>query len=384
MHTFASLVLFPVKWFRVRGVTSAARSQRGSMAALAAVVVWCCLPALAGCGTDYYLQLLVGELASLANTIPVADALGDTDLTDDELAKLALTQQVRQFGIDRIGLYAGDAYTVFEANGSEPAAYVLSASAKESLTPYRWDFLVMGPMETKGFFDQGMAQREADCLAEADYDVYLARADGFSTLGFLPDPVRQSNLALDEIDLAELILHEMTHSTVFKSSDLDFSESLATFIGRAAAQEWFNQTFGDESTEAKAARVRFADKVVIDEFVNDLFAEVTRYYLDAATGGEQREVVIAGRQPVFDAGIARFSTIYQPRLQDPDRWTYVGELELDNALLLAAIRYQDSLSDYQAVLDKAGGSFPDALVVFRQAVESPDGREFLREWVWQP
>ncbi|MBN2563185.1 MAG: aminopeptidase [Phycisphaerae bacterium] len=337
-----------------------------------------------GCQVDYYVHLVLGELASLAATVPVADALDDPRLTEEEQSRLALTQEVRQFGIDRIGLFAGDAYTVFEMNGSEPAAYVLSASAKESLTSFRWDLLFVGLVATKGFFDQGMGEREADFLAAWDLDVYYTRADGFSTLGFLPDPVRQSNLRLDEIELATLILHEMTHSTVFKPSDMDFNESLATFVSRAAAQAWFDETFGADSEAAAAARVRFADKAVIDDYVNELFAVMTQYYEGAAARGESREEIIAGRQARFDAMADRFATEYEPRLQDPERWAFIADMEMDNARLLAAIRYQGSLADYQAVLDKVGGNFPDALAVFSRAAASPDSREYLRDWVLDP
>jgi predicted aminopeptidase len=337
-----------------------------------------------GCQVDYFGHLVAGELASLCRTVPVAEALEDPRLTEEERAKLALTQEARQFGIEQIGLFAGQAYTVFEMNGTEPAAYVISASAKDSLTPFLWDFPFIGLSGAKGFFDREMGQREADSLAAAGYDVLYSQADGFSTLGLLPDPVRQSNLLLDEIDLVELILHEMTHSTVYKPSDSNLSESLATFVGRAAAQDWFDLNSGIDSAEAEAARTRFADKVVIDEYVNAVFAEMTQYYEQAAAVGLSRDAIIAGRETRFEAAADRFETEFRPRLMDLERWQHVGEIELDNARLLAAIRYQGSLADYQAVLDRTAGNLREALAVFAQAAARPDSREFLRNWAAEP
>ena len=353
-----------------------------STSSISAFLVTCaCFLLPLGCQADYYAHLALGEFASLLSTISVADALDDPRLSKEEQARLALTQQVRQFGIERIDLFAGEAYTVFEVNGSEPAAYVLSASAMDSLTSYQWDFPFIGPSEAKGFFCQEMGQREADILTAQGYDVYYGQADGFSTLGLFPDPVRQSNLQMDDIDLAELILHEMTHSTVFKPSDMDFSESLATFVGRSAAQAWFDETYGSDSAQAAAARDRFADKVIIDEYVNGLFAQMTQYYEEAAARGESGETIVAGRQELFDAAAAGFAADYLPRLTDPERWRGVGGMELNNAKLLTAIRYQGTLSDYQAVLENVGGSFPDAIAVFSEAAARPDSREFLRNWV---
>ena len=131
--------------------------------------VSCCL--MPGCQIDYFAHLVVGELASLAGTVPVEAALDDPLLTEEEKAKLRLVRQVREFGIERVTLFAGEAYTVFEANGTEPAAYVLSASARDSLTPFRWDFPFVGLSEAKGFLDRDMGQREVDFLSALGFDV---------------------------------------------------------------------------------------------------------------------------------------------------------------------------------------------------------------------
>ncbi|MFH1419558.1 MAG: aminopeptidase [Planctomycetota bacterium] len=346
------------------------------------VVIIALLLLPAGCEGEYFLQLALGELASLGNTVPVSEAIEDPRLTDDERAELVLTQEVRQFGVDQIGLVAGDAYTLFEWNGTEPAGYALAASEKDSLTSYLWNLPFIGPTEVRFYFEEWMARQEANRLAGLDYDVFLGQADGFSTLGFFPDPVRQSNLAsMDEFDLAELILHEMTHSTVFKPTDANFNESLATYVGRAAALSWFEHKFGAGSDIAQAASDRFADKAVIDDFVNDLYARMTQYYADAAARGETREKIIAGREAEFDAARARYLTDFHPLLVDSERWAVIGEARFENATLLAGVRYQASLSDYEAVFDKLGGDFPAALAVFSEAAAQKDSRGYLRTWV---
>lgn len=337
-----------------------------------------------GCEIDYFGQLIGGELTLLCQTVPISDALADSRLTEEERAKLVLTQEVRQFGVDHLGLVAGNAFTSFVWDGDSPAAYIVAASAKDSLTPYEWWFPLIGSWEAKGYFDEAMARREAQRLAGLDLDVFLGKAEGFSTLGFLPDPVRQSNLQQsDSIDLAELILHELTHGTVIKPSDIDYSESLATFIGRRGAQAWFDEQFGSGSAEAQAARDRFADEAVMDDFVNDFVARMKQYYADAAAQGVPRDQIITDREVEFEAAKVRYESEYRPRLTDQARWGEIGEADFNNAVLLTAIRYQGSLSDYQAVLDKVGGSFPDAIEVYRQAAGSADSRQFLRDWVAQ-
>jgi|CXWL01.1.fsa_nt_gi predicted aminopeptidase len=333
-----------------------------------------------GCQVDYLAHLALGEINSLSHRVPLDQALLDQSLSADEREKLTLSTEIRAFAIDRIGLTPREAFTVFEANGQTPAAFVITACAKESFSPYLWDFPFIGHSRFKGFFDEAFARREADFLAWLGFDVYLARADGFSTLGAFPDAIRQSNLRMDQVDLAEFLLHEMTHATVFKPSDNDFNESMATFVGRRAAQDYFDDRFGDTSSEAVAARDRFADKSVIDEYVETLYSHMSAYYQSAADQALPRDSIIAGREIEFAALRAMFENDFQPRLNDPAHWQFILDSPLDNARILAGYAYQADLSDYARVLDQLGGVFSDALAVFAEAAKQADSRAFLRNW----
>ncbi len=351
---------------------------------LSLILPVCVLAASGACGLDYFGQLLWGGLNSISRTVPVAEALNDSRLSEEERAKLALTQVIRQFAIDRIGLTPGDAYTVFEFNGTDPAVYVLSASDKDSLTPFLWLYPFVGTVATRGYFDQAYGQREADDMAARGYDIFFGQAAGFSTLKILADPVRQSNLRMIEPELAEFLFHEMTHSTIFKVSDANFNESLATFVGRAAARTFFEETYGVDSPQAVDARELFADKLIIDEYVNLLYSRMNSYYSAAAARGESSEMIVAGREAEFAALHEQYLTVFEPRLIYPDRWAFNRTLVINNAIILAAITYQGSLSDYQAVFDKVGGSFSDALYVFNQAASQADSRGFLRQFAAGP
>ncbi len=343
---------------------------------LLVVLPVCC----AGCDIDYFSHLAIGQIAVIARTVPIDHAINDPSLTETERARLVLVKEVRRFGIDEIGLKESDAYTVFDPNGMASAAYVLTASAKDRFEPYSWTFPIVGTVQYKGFFDVERGRPEADHLRELGFDVFYGRADGFSTLGILPDPVRQSNLSLDEIELAELILHELTHNTIFKPSDTSFNEAMATFVGRAAAQVFFDRKFGPSSVESRSAAMRFEDKVVTDEFVSLLYEETNAFYVAAAERGDTRESIIMQRDEVFAALLERYGVEFEPRLHDPDRWRYLGSIPLDNAIILSGVRYQGGLEDFSAVFQRTGGDFRAALQVFSEAAQEADSRSYLRTW----
>ncbi|HWL93256.1 MAG TPA: aminopeptidase [Phycisphaerae bacterium] len=335
----------------------------------------------AACDVDYVSHLACGQLEVLARLRPLDEAINDPSLSEVERARLAVVRDVRRFGIESIGLKETDAYTHFDPNGSVPAAYVLTAAEKDRLVAYSWSFPFIGEVQYKGFFDRGRAEREAASLRDQGYDVLFGTADGFSTLGLFPDPVRQSNLSRDEIDLAELILHEMTHTTIYKPSDTDFNEAMATFVGRSAALRFFETTRGDDDDITLQAANRFEDAAVVDAFVVQLYDDAHAYYADSAAAGDDRATIIAGRQSVFDASLARYEAEFETRLHEPQRWASLKDLELDNAVVLAGVRYQAGLEDFAAVLDAAGGDFPAALQVYAEAAGQADSRTYLRDWV---
>jgi len=342
------------------------------------------LPLVAGCDADYYIQLAAGQLSSINRSMPIETAINDAtlDLTDRERSKLTLVVRARQFGIDRLGLTPGDAYTQFELDASNGViAFALAASDKTSLTPFQWYFPIFGLQPSRLYFDEALGQREADRLEDRDFDVFFGRVEGFSTLGVFADAIRRSNLRLDEIEIAELVLHEITHNTVISLSNVNFDESLATFVGRRGAQMWFDETFGPDSDEAMAARRRFADKAVIDAYVAELFTHMERYYMEAAARDLSRDEILTGREAEFADLLMRYQTEFRPQLAEPNRWVFNEEAELNNARILVGIRYQGTLDVYADVLDRVGGSFPDAIAVFNDAAATDAPRQFLEDWL---
>ena len=190
---------------------------------------------------------------------------------------------------DCIGLKVGRAYTYYQDNGTRPVAFAVSAACRDRLEPYKWSYPVIGVYEAKGFFDRARAERQAEQLRSKGYDAAVGNVSGFSTIGVLPDPIRASNLRGDDFDLASLVFHELTHNTIFKRGDTRFNESMATFVGRAAAARYFDRTFGEGSPEAAAAKRKWADLEVIDSYVSDLCERLESLYAEPIPcGGKSR------------------------------------------------------------------------------------------------
>lgn len=344
-------------------------------AALALAVI---LP-LAGCDPDtaYLASILQNTLTSYAQLRPIDDVLADGSVTPAQADKLRLVQKIRNYAAGRVGLAVGDAYSRFLDNGDEEIGYALLASHPDRFELYQFDVPLFGPADTKAFYDRAMADAEKDRLKAEGYDVFLAVVEGFSTLGMLSDPIRSSDLNRDEAALAEVIFHELLHKTVYKPNDSNFNESMATFIGRTAAEQFLIDEFGADSPIAIAGQNRFSDHVLVDAAMESLHQELEALYNQSI----DREAKLVARETVFAAARSHFNDVIKPQLHDPARFSRFEKLETNNAMVLASIRYQGGLDLFRQVYDTTGRDFPATIAVLKTAAEKSDSRGWIAQWL---
>jgi predicted aminopeptidase len=333
---------------------------------------------LPACGLDYYAQLVTGTLASFSRSRPISHMLEDPAVDEATKARLRLALEVRQFGIDAIGQNAGPAFLLFDDDSAVAdtgtLGFAVGAAAKDSLTPKTWIEPFVGEVEYRDFFNREDADRFRQQLDAEGYDTTIARISGLSTLGILPDPLRASQIALPDAALVEVILHELTHNTVFKTGDTSFNESLAQFVGRNAARRVYLERRGEQSPETDAALGFYSDEDLVDDFIAVLFDGMNEFYSQPIPS----EAKIAGRQQRFDELAVLFDTDFRPRLSNPERFGTAANLTLNNARILGASRYRGNLPIYQDVLNQHGGDFRAWWDVIRRAAREEDSFAFLQ------
>lgn len=197
----------------------------------------------------YGLRQGKGQLHIIWNARPVEEFLADPDFPDSLKAKLELIDEVRRFAIDSLGLKDTENYrTMYDQKGKE-VMWVVMAARPFKLEPYEWRFPVIGSVPYKGFFNEKLALDLKDELESEGWDVIIRNPGGWSTLGWFTDPILSKMLERGDGDLANLIIHEMSHATIFVKDSVDFNENLATFIGDRGAELFLISRYGRDSRE---------------------------------------------------------------------------------------------------------------------------------------
>jgi predicted aminopeptidase len=192
-----------------------------------------------------------GQFNIIWNARPVEEFLNDPSFPDSLKQKLILIGEVRKYAIDSLGLKDTENYkTLFDQKGEE-IMWVVMASEPFRLKAKEWKFPVVGSVPYKGFFDRARAIKLREELVTEGWDVSIRNPGGWSTLGWFTDPILSKMLERSEGDLANLIIHEMSHATIFVKDSIDFNENLSTFIGDRGAEKFLAHKYGVEAKEYK-------------------------------------------------------------------------------------------------------------------------------------
>lgn len=197
----------------------------------------------------YGLKMGQGQWRILTGTHSVEEVISDTTVADSIKNKLRLIQEIRAFAFDELGLKRNKNYTEFYDQKGQTLMYVVTACERFHLRPYQWHYSFLGEMPYKGFFDRAQAQAERQRLLKLGYDVHIGGAAGWSTLGWFSDPILSQMLNYNEGELAELIIHELFHGTLFIKDSVELNENLADFIGFKGAELFLTKRYGDHSTQ---------------------------------------------------------------------------------------------------------------------------------------
>lgn len=333
--------------------------------------------ALPACNPIYVARAGWAQARILASREPLTQVMTDPAVDPATRAKLRLVYDARLYAIERLGFQnAGDSYTSFAELPSDTLALVLTAAYRDRLEFRTWWFPITGRVPYRAYFSTSAGERARDEQERAGLDTYLRPTAAFSTLGWFADPLYSTLVRQNEVSLVETVLHELAHNHLYLGGQGPFNESYATFVGHAAAIEFFCGREGGGSDTVKCARARYlwADALDISDFIGALEGRVRELY---ARQGLTLEAILSEREALYREAQAEFTDEIQPRLRFAT-YGFLATEPLNNATLLSRSLYFHRLRDFDALWEGWEGEFSALMAWIRdEAPRRPDPFEIL-------
>ncbi len=314
----------------------------------------------------YLLRAAWEEALILGGRRSIAGMLADSTASAETRAKLRVVLGAREYAEQVLGLHARESFTTFTQLRRDTLVLVLSAARRDTLLAHTWWFPVVGRVPYKGFFDFGQARQAAADMREAGLATYLRPAAAFSTLGWFNDPLLSTTLRQDSLNLAQTVIHELVHNTLFVKGEVEFNESLASFVGARGAAAFFRAR-GQERA-ARRVEQEWADDKLLGTFwattarkIDSVFAIPGR---DSLTRVEESEKVYARMRRVLLEDLApQMPTVRAAALE---------RIQLDNASLLARQVYASDLWLFDEVHRRLGGTLRETIDRIEAAVRDAE------------
>jgi len=270
-------------------------------------------------------------LGYLGQAVPLEKLAEGEQVSEDDRLFVQRVVDIRRFAMEDLGLKASKNYTRYVELDRKYLAAVVSACAKDSFTRYEWWFPVVGRVPYKGFFNVEDARTERMKLDKKDFDVWIRGVDAFSTLGWFRDPLYSYMKKYSDYALADLIIHELFHATVFLKNHSQFNEELAEFVGSEGARLYMEKSgknadnSGSGKDEGDATRL---DTAAYLTFIRGLIAELDEVYKSTIS----REEKLKLKEEIIDRSKLSFEENYDDLFLTENYRGFI-RLQINNAYL---------------------------------------------------
>lgn len=301
-----------------------------------------------GCGVGYVAKSGWYQAELMLSREPIDELIADGRVDDQQAQTLAVVRDVKRYG-GELGLAATDNYETLALDWPREI-WNVTACDPAAFEPATWWFPIVGRVPYLGYFREQDARETEDELLADGYDVYLRTAGAYSTLGWFRDPILPGMLTWDEDSLADTVLHEMTHATLWVRGSVSFNESFANFVGEIAAMKYLVQRHGPQSELVAAAVDRRHDRDVWRAVLQTMYKDLDALY---ASPTLDRSEKLVRKQELLAELVARVGAAPFSR---PDRYLRAAQEGVwNNARFIGFKTYNSNAEWFDSLLAQEDG-----------------------------
>jgi predicted aminopeptidase len=298
----------------------------------------------------------------LANAEPIELFLEKPDFSEELKTKIRFVQNVREFAVSELGMTDTENYTTLYDQKGRSILWVVTAAPEFSLEPYQWSFPFAGRFPYKGYFDKDLVKAEANKMKQLGYDVQIDDVSAWSTLGWFSDPILSNNLKRSYGSLANLIIHELTHATIYVKDSAEMNENLASFIGHRGAIAFLSTYPGGDSMLFDYENNR-RDVQLFKTYMKGSIEKLSTFYENSH---ESTEVKRAKKDQLIQE---IRNGLYSVEFSNPKAFKSIkdGSFPLNNAYFSGFNTYNKQQNNFETLLlEKYDGDLKAFLNFFKQ------------------
>jgi predicted aminopeptidase len=314
--------------------------------ALAAVLL-----ATLAAGGCYLIESAQGQLDLMSKRRPIARVIADPRTPQALKSRLEAVAEIRRFATRDLGLPDNGSYRSYADVGRPYVVWNVVAAPEFSVEPKEWCYPIVGCVAYRGYFVERRARKFAAKLEASGFDVAVGGVAAYSTLGHFDDPILNTMVGWDDVELASIIFHELTHQLIYVANDADFNEALATTVEEEGVRRWLTSLGRDADLERY--RLEQEQYLTVVELLNRTRAELRTLYASGVDRGLMRErkaAAFAALRQAY-AGLKAQWGGHAPF----DAW-FDGDV--NNAHLASVATYFDCVPGFKRELAAVGGDLP--------------------------
>ena len=197
-------------------------------------------------GGCYLWQSAEGQFSLMSKRKPISRVIDEPTTPAGLRAQLKSVTAIRDFASRELGLPDNGSYRKYADIGRPYVVWNVVAAPEFSVDPKQWCFPIVGCVAYRGYFVESRARRFAAGLHAKGFDVVVGGVAAYSTLGHFDDPILSSMVGWDDVELAAIIFHELTHQLLYVPNDVSFNEALATTVEEEGVRRWLKQQGRDK------------------------------------------------------------------------------------------------------------------------------------------
>ncbi len=287
------------------------------------------------------MQAARGHMDIMNRRRPVNEVIQDTDSPEALKERLQLVQEAREFSISKLYLPDNDSYRTYADLERDFVVWNVFAAPEFSLQAKTWCYPVAGCVGYRGYFAKEDAERQAEKLKGAGFDVIVGGVSAYSTLGKFSDPVLNTMMRWSDLDLVAVLFHELAHQQLYVKNDSEFNESFASAVEEFGVERWLRGRGEDSRLQEYRSSREFRQQLL--QQVQAARADLETLYASELDQSDMRQ----GKQDILSALREAAGEQVERSGRNTPAWL---RSPLNNATLIPLSLYQGRLDEFRQLL----------------------------------